>query len=478
MRTVFTLATALMLAAALGPGQSRAANLTTLYNFCSLANCTDGAVPYTGLIIDANGNLFGTTTGGGNSTNCPIGCGTVFEIVNNGTRAAPIYASSPKILVSFCTQPSCTDGRDPQGSLIADANGNLFGTTKEGGNSTNCPGLGCGTVFEIANNGPSTAPSYASSLITLVSFCALPYCADGEEPNPGLIADPNGNLFGTTLGGGAHLQSCFGGPCGTVFEIVNNGTRAAPSYASSPKTLVSFCALPNCADGYYPTHGLIADANGNLFGTTLVGGEYGRGTVFEIVNNGPSTAPSYASSLITLVSFCVLPYCADGQQPASTLIAGAVENLFGTTTEGGGQGSNGTAFEIAKTPGTPTGYASTPTTLISFNFTDGSAPLDRLVADPNGNLFGTTTGGGACRAGTVFEITSSGFIPPSVLAGTPGNPNCIDKSVSGLAQAYGGFAHAAAALGNSIQRMATRITRMLSRIRPRLHLSHAPLIFG
>jgi uncharacterized repeat protein (TIGR03803 family) len=462
VRTAFTLATALTLAAALAPGQSRAANLTTVYNFCSLANCADGAVPYTGLIIDANGNLFGTTTGGGNSTNCPTGCGTAFEIVNNGPRAAPRYASTPKILVSFCTQPNCTDGRDPQGSLIADANGNLFGTTKEGGNST-----GGGTVFEIVNNGPSTAPIYASSSKTLVSFCTQPNCADGVEPNPGLIADANGNLFGTTLASGAHLQSCFGGPCGTVFEIVNNGTRAAPSYASTPETLVSFCALPNCADGNYPTHGLTADADGNLFGTTLVGGEHGRGTIFEIANNGTSTAPSYASSLITLVSFCALPNCADGQQPASPLIADANGNLFGTTTEGGGEGSIcdiscGTAFQIAKTPGTPTGYASTPTTLISFNFTDGSAPLDRLVADPNGNLFGTTTGGGACRAGTVFEITSSGFIP------TPGNANCIDKSVSGLAQEYGGFAQAVAALSYSVQGFAKRGRDLLRRIAPSL----------
>src|SRR5207249_1869160 len=113
-------------------------------------------------------------------------------------------------------------------------------------------------------------------------------CADGEQPLAGLIADVNGNLFGTTAGGGAS-----GG--GTVFEIV----KTADGYASTPITLVSFCSLPNCADGSAPT-GLITDANGDLFGTTALSGANGGGTVFEIVK----TADGYASIPITLVNFC------------------------------------------------------------------------------------------------------------------------------------------------------------------------------
>jgi hypothetical protein len=98
-------------------------------------------------------------------------------------------------------------------------------------------------------------------LTTLVSFCSLANCADGAQPFAGVIADANGNLFGTTEGGGA-----YGG--GTVFEIV----KTASGYASTATTLVSFCALANCADGRLPHSALIFDANGNLFGTTGWGG--------------------------------------------------------------------------------------------------------------------------------------------------------------------------------------------------------------
>jgi uncharacterized repeat protein (TIGR03803 family) len=105
-------------------------------------------------------------------------------------------------------------------------------------------------------------PSCAADLTTLVSFCALANCADGAAPAASLIADADGNLFGTTSSGGAN-----GG--GTVFKIA----KTAGGYASTPTILVSFCALPNCADGAFPFASLIADANGNLFGTTLGGGE-------------------------------------------------------------------------------------------------------------------------------------------------------------------------------------------------------------
>ena len=110
------------------------------------------------------------------------------------------------------------------------------------------------------------------------------------------------------------------------------------------------------------------------------------------------------------------------------------------------EGSNafGTVFEIAKIAG---GYASTPITLVSFNGTDGANPQAGLIADANANLFGTAAGGGVNNFGTVFEITGSGFVPPVIFAGTPGNADCRGKSVSALAQKYGGLSAAAAALG-------------------------------
>jgi len=396
---------------------------TTLVNFCSLANCADGEDPVAGLIADAKGNLFGTTQFGG-----AYGRGTVFEIA----KTASGYASTPTILVSFCALANCADGAAPSGGLVFDSDGNLFGTTRDGG--VNASAFS-GTVFEIAK----TPRGYASTPIILVNFCSLANCADGAAPQATLIADPKGNLFGTTTEGGAN-------GAGTVFEIIKTHHR----YASIPTTLVSFCSLPNCADGRVPFGSLIADAKGNLFGTTA-GGPFliemgGAGTVFEIVK----TAGGFASTATTLVNFCSLgsslANCADGKHPMGGLIADAKGNLF-STTSGGGADDGGTVFEVAKTAG---GYASTPTTLVNFcslaNCADGEDPLAGLIADAKGNLFGTTNVGGANNSGTVFEVTDSGFV---IFAGRPGKPNCFGQSVSALARQYGGLNNAAEALGYS-----------------------------
>jgi uncharacterized repeat protein (TIGR03803 family) len=198
---------------------------------------------------------------------------------------------------------------------------NLFGTTGDGGAN------GDGSVFEIAK----TAGGYASTSTTLVSFDAT----NGEFPGS-LIVDSNGDLFGAALEGGANGD-------GTVFEIV----KTAGGYASAPTTVVSF----NIADGVDPHAGLIADAKGDLFGTTALGGANGDGTVFEI----PKTAGGYASTPTTLVSF----NHANGAVPEAGLIADAKGDLLGTT-EGGDANGDGAVFEIAKTAGD---YASTPTTL-------------------------------------------------------------------------------------------------------------------
>ena len=141
-----------------------------------------------------------------------------------------------------------SNGRYPQSSLLADANGDLFDTAQQGG------AKGDGTVFEIVNNGTVAAPSYASAPTILASFYGG---GNGEYPQSSLIADANGDLFGTTESGGAS-------GVGTVFEIVNNGTLAAPNYVSTPTILATF----NGGNGAQPNGSLIADANGDLFGTT------------------------------------------------------------------------------------------------------------------------------------------------------------------------------------------------------------------
>jgi len=161
-----------------------------------------------------------------------------------------------------------TNGSNPEAGLIADVNGNLFGTTNTGG------AFGDGTVFEIAK----TSSGYAGTPTTLVNFNGT----NGATPYAGLLVDANGDLFGTTFAGGA-----FGD--GTVFEII----KASSGYAGTPTTLISF----NGANGYELVGGL--DANGNLFGTTAAGGAFGYGTVFEIVK----TSSGYAGTPTTLVNF-------------------------------------------------------------------------------------------------------------------------------------------------------------------------------
>lgn len=356
-------------------------------------NDSDGAHPSSGLIIDANGDLFGTTNSGGAFED-----GTVFEIANTTTG----YASTPTTLVNF----DVDNGGFPESSLIADANGNLFGTTVGGG------AFGDGTVFEIAK----TATGYASTPTTLVSFDG----DDGASPIAGLVADSNGDLFGTT-----RLDGAYG--FGTAFEIVNTTS----GYDPAPVTLVSF----EGTEGEYPYSTLITDANGDLFGTTRSGGTLGYGTVFEIAN----TTSGYDSAPVTLVNF----EYTNGANPYSGLIADSNGNLFGTT-ESGGTSGDGTIFEVANTT---SGFSSTPATLINFDGANGENPYSGLIVDASGDLFGTTYSGGSSLDGTVYEVTGSGFVPPKQFAGTPGTPNCVGDSISTLAHTYGGIAHGAASMG-------------------------------
>jgi hypothetical protein len=343
-----------------------AQTLTTLASF----NGITGANPYAGLVRDANGNLFGATNLGGTTND-----GVVFEIVKTGSG----YANTPTAVVTF----NGTNGAQPAGTpitLIADANGNLFGTTANYGE----PDGGDGTVFEIVK----TSGGYASTPTTLVNFNGT----NGANPFAGLIGDANGNLFGTTLGGGTAND-------GTVFEIVKTGS----GYASTPTTLANF----NGTNGASPYAGLVADASGNLFGATYTGGAFGAGTVFEI----PKTSNGYASTPTTLVNF----NGTNGSSPQGALIADASGNLFGTTYLGGTFGY-GTVFEVVKTS---SGYAGTPTTLVNFNGTNGAQPTGTLTADANGNIFGTTFYGDTANDGTIFEIvkTGSGYAStPTTLA--------------------------------------------------------------
>src|ERR1039457_6042894 len=222
--------------------------LTTLYSFCSRTNCTDGGNPSAALVQAAHGDFYGTTYEGGVHCNA-FGCGTVFKITPSGTLMT---------LYNFCPRSGCPDGLHPSAELVQAANGDLYGTTSEGGAN------GLGTVFKITPSG---------TLTTLYSFCSQGFpCTDGYGPS-GLVQATNGDFYGTTGFGGANND-------GTVFEITPSGTLT---------TLYSFCSQSGCPDGQSPNAGLVQATNGDLYGTTLNGGGANNdGTVFSLsVGLGP-----------------------------------------------------------------------------------------------------------------------------------------------------------------------------------------------
>jgi uncharacterized repeat protein (TIGR03803 family) len=332
---------------------------TTLYNFCSQTNCTDGEYPLTGLVLSTNGNFYGTTSIGG-----AYNYGTIFEITSAGKLTT---------LHSFCTQTNCTDGENPRGTLIQAANGNFYGTTFAGGNSQ-----GAGTVFEITPTG---------TLTTLYTFCSKEACDDGADPAAGVVQGTDGNFYGTTPSGG-HVKGRDA--AGIVFKLTPGGKLTV---------LHNFCSLASCDDGAFPYSSLVQASNGNFYGTTENGGKHdSEGSVYEITSTG---------TLTTLYSFCSLTKCADGISPLGPLVIGTDGNFYGTTFEGGGTGcvsdhGCGTIFEL--TPG------GTLTTLQSFDGTDGQWPYDGLMLATNGTFYGTTDSGGANSDGTIFSV-SNGLEP-------------------------------------------------------------------
>jgi len=261
------------------------------------------------------------------------------------------------------------DGDEPSGSLARDLNGNLFGTTASGGGSTACTG-GCGTIFKVDPTGNETI---------LHSFNGT----DGSNPFS-VILDASGNLYGVTLFGG---EPCPGfGTCGVVFKLDTSGN------------LTILHNFIGGADGSNPEASLVMDTKGNLYGTTLGGGEFcmeygGCGVVFRVDRTGNETV---------LYNFCPNGWgkCTDGAFPQAGLIRDAAGNLYGTTSGGGAHGV-GTVFKLC-----PTGAE---TVLYSFaGGADGANPFAGLIRDEAGNLYGTTTGGGPSGQGTVFKVDPAG----------------------------------------------------------------------
>jgi uncharacterized repeat protein (TIGR03803 family) len=272
--------------------------------------------PVAGLISDHSGNLYGTTLQGGTH-----GFGAVYQLT---PQANGSYKQT--VLYSFGGYP--IDGSNPTAALLLDSAGNLYGTTGQGGDSANCKGIqrnpvGCGTVFELQ---PIAGGGWTE--LMLHSFTGA--TTDGATPAGSLIFDSNGNLFGTTAIGGK--KNCASGGadsgCGTVFEL-------SPGNGNWTENILY--EFTNNGDGALPHAGLVFDAFGNLYGTTLGIANTSYGTVFKLT---PATGGGWSET--TVYAFDIT----HGEYPYSNLILDAAGNLYGTTARGGDSAAYGTVFEI------------------------------------------------------------------------------------------------------------------------------------
>lgn len=410
-----------LLAAANTAQAAKTLKYTLLHNFCTVGNCADGNSPLSGLTRDANGNLFGTAETGGAHNNgvvfelAPHGHGWTYKVLHDfcfscgdgdfpkggliadvngnvyGTTlgggahdCGMVFKISPakkkyKVLYDFCTQDG--DGNTPDQALsyagknsgaLYDGVSPLYGTTPSGGANEH------GTVFSLSPAGKTWA------LVTLYAFCPIAGCADGGRPSGEVLVDGAGNLFGNASEGG-------GG--GSVYEL----SAAGPGASMTERIVHAFCAPDDCSDGQGPTGALAMTPNGEILGTTENANGSEGGAIFKLTGTGSS----WNESLVHV--FCT-GNCADGYLPSGGLTADAQGNVYGVN-ELGGAGENGigggNAFKLKGTK---------LTTLYPFcsekNCADGRVPMGTLTLDEHGNIFGVTSQGGPeTAAGTVFVLT-------------------------------------------------------------------------
>jgi uncharacterized repeat protein (TIGR03803 family) len=331
----------------------------------------NGFEPLSGLHADPQGNLYGVTFLGG-----PFSFSGVIYKIAAGTRA-------------FSDEHFFNggDGAGPRGGLIAGAGGNLLGTTNR-------------TVFQFNSN--------TAELTTLGTFTG----SNGSGARGGMIKSVDGNMYGTTYFGGVGAIPGNGASgLGTVYKL------DATSHALT--TLARF----NVGDGQNPQCDLVADANGNLFGTTQFGGTFGQGTVFEVVAG--------SGSITTLASFDGT----NGGQPLAGLVFDAEGNLFGTSEGDGLHNNRGNIFKLSA-------VSHKLTNVIVFNGPNGSIPVSTLIPDGHGGFFGTTDQGGPNSGhGTIFQLTSvassanwnvnaDGDWSEPANWSTPALPNAVDSAAT------------------------------------------------
>ena len=322
---------------------------TILHSF--LGGKGDGSDPWSSLIFDPVGNLYGTTLGGGTYFG-----GVIFELApgNSGW--------TEHILYSFGARGN--DAYAPSAGLVMDNLGNLYGTGH--------------AAFELIRGSDRWSEK------VLHHFCSWPDCRDGGGPFAGLILDAAGNLYGTTLGGGSQ---CGSSGCGTVYELT-------PTPRGRWKETVLHAFDNNGKDGVTPGNGaLIMDASGNLYGTTEVGGMFHYGTVFRLT---PDSNGSWKETILHNFK----PN-ANGSFPIAGVVMDKAGNLYGTTTNGGTSCDCGVVYKL-----TPDGNGKwSYTVLHAFSGGDGAIPAGNLILDDKGNLYGGTVLGGGDNDGVIFELT-------------------------------------------------------------------------
>jgi uncharacterized repeat protein (TIGR03803 family) len=325
--------------------------LTTLVDFNGSSSL--GRQPYDGVVPGSDGNFYGTTSHGGAND-----LGTVFKMTPAGVLTT---------LVQFTGMSGNNKGESPQASLLSAGDGNFYGTTSAGG-ATNA-----GTIFKMTPGGVLT---------TLVEFTPGGSSNQGEDPYGRLVQGSDGNFYGTTLLGPGTLDP------GTVFKMTPAGVLT---------TLVAFTGNGPTNKGIRPYAGLLQASDGNFYGTTSSGATYSGGTVFKMTPAGVLT---------TLVEFTNNQAANTGAFPQAALVQGNDGNLYGTTAAGGVTAGNGTIFKMT--------FAGSLTTLVEFSgngaSNKGSAPYAGLVQASDGNFYGTTTLGGANNSGTIFKMSAGGVL--------------------------------------------------------------------
>jgi len=303
-----------------------------LFNFCAY-NCTVGYFPYAGLIQDKAGDLYGTTSQGGTSND-----GAVFKLSKSGEET---------VLYSFTG--GTTDGCDPEGGLLRDTAGNLYGTT------SGCGASGYGTVFKL-----SSGKTWTETVLHSFAY------SDGANPYlTSLLMDAKDNLYGVTSKGGAGY--------GTVYEL-----------SKSKKFTLLYSFTGGTTDGCYSSGTPWMDTKGNLYGTAEECGSSNLGIVWKLSKKGHETViHNFAGGK------------SDGANPYAGVVMDPAKNLYGTTYAGGAS-NLGTVYEL--------NAKGTLTVLHSFASSDGENPYGGVIRDAKSDLYGTTSTGGSGGAGTVWKL--------------------------------------------------------------------------